>query len=162
MDPHGRSIYAQGVIALRPLRRDEFPAWAEAHRVEYQRGLRKFAGMSREAALTKAEHDVPAVLPHGLATADTWIWVVEDDGSRVGTVFLGIRGDDAWLYDITIDEAQRGRGYGRAAMLALEDEMRSLGHDSVTLNVWGGNTVARGLYSSLGYNELSLHMRKQL
>jgi GNAT superfamily N-acetyltransferase len=27
----------------------------------------------------------------------------------------------AWLYDITIDEEERGRGYGRAAMTALED-----------------------------------------
>ena len=66
------------------------------------------------------------------------------------------------MYDITIDEAERGRGFGRAAMLALEEELRDLGHESVALNVWGGNAVARGLYRSLGYVEESVHMRKQL
>lgn len=150
------------MIALRPLREDEYAAWDEAHRAEYERGLVEFAGLTAEAARAKVDHDVPAVLPDGLATADTWLWAVEDDGRKVGTVFLGLRGGEAWLYDITIEAGERGRGYGRAAMLALEDELRALGHESVALNVWGGNEVARGLYRSLGYAEQSVHMRKRL
>lgn len=150
------------MIALRPLREDEYGAWDEAHRAEYRRGLVDFAGMTPEAAGAKVDHDVPAVLPHGLATEGTRIWAVEADGRKVGTVFVGVRDGDAWLYDITIDAAERGRGYGRAAMLALEDELRALGHESVTLNVWGGNAVARGLYTSLGYIDQSVHMRKAL
>jgi GNAT superfamily N-acetyltransferase len=150
------------VIGLRPLREDEYTAWVEAHRAEYESGLVGFARMTPEAARAKAEHDVPAVLPDGLDTADTWIWAVEEDGRRVGSLFLGIRGGGAWLYDITIDPTERGRGLGRAAMLALEEEARRLGYDSVTLNVWGGNAVARSLYDSLGYVEDSVHMRKQL
>lgn len=150
------------MIRLRPLREDEYPAWHEAHRAEYERGLVAFARMTPEEARAKAGHDVPAVLPDGLDTADTWIWAVEEDGRRVGTVFLGVRGGGAFLYDITIDAAERGRGHGRAAMLALEDEVRRLGYDGVTLNVWGGNATARGLYDSLGYVELAVSMRKQL
>ena len=88
--------------------------------------------------------------------------IVEADGRRVGTVFLGRRGEDLWLYDITIDVGEREKGHGRAAMLALEEEVRLLGHESVALNVWGGNEVARGLYRSLGYVEESVHMRKRL
>ena len=150
------------MVALRLLREDEFAAWDAAHRAEYERGLIDFAGMSREAAGAKVARDIPAVLPDGLDTGGTWIWAVEDDGRKVGTVFLGLRDDDCWLYDITIEEGARGRGYGRAAMLALEDEVRALGHDGVTLNVWGGNAVARGLYRSLGYVEESVHMRKRV
>jgi ribosomal protein S18 acetylase RimI-like enzyme len=150
------------VIALRPLREDEYATWDAAHRAEYERGLVEFAGLAPEAARAKVDHDFPAVLPDGLATADTWIWAVEEDGRGVGTVFLGLRGGGAWLYDITIDAGERGRGYGRAAMLALEDEVRALDHESVGLNVWGGNEVARGLYRSLGYAEESVHMRKRI
>jgi ribosomal protein S18 acetylase RimI-like enzyme len=150
------------VVSLRPFREEEYPAWDDAHRAEYERGLVEFAGLSRDEARAKVAHDVPSVLPDGLATADTRFWVVEDDGRRVGTIFLGIRGGEAWLYDIVIDKAERGRGLGRAAMLALEDEVRALGHDSIGLNVWGGNAVARGLYRSLGYAERSVHMRKPL
>ena len=150
------------MIVLRPLREDEFSDWDDAHRREYARGLVEDAGLSREAAEAKVAHDVPAVLPDGLATEGTWIWAVEADGRRVGTVFLGLRGGGAWLYDITIDEPERGKGYGRAAMTALEDETRRLGHDTIALNVWGGNEVARGLYRSLGWAEESVHMRKRL
>jgi GNAT superfamily N-acetyltransferase len=150
------------VIALRPLREDEYSDWDAAHRAEYARGLIAHVGMPQAEAEAKVERDVAAVLPDGLATPGTRIWAVEDDGRRVGTVFVGIRDAGAWLYDITIDEAERGRGYGRAAMTALEGEVRALGHATIGLNVWGGNEVARGLYRSLGWVEESVHMRKRL
>ena len=150
------------MVTLRPLRDDEYEAWDAAHREEYERGLVEFAGMARNEARAKVAHDVDAVLPEGLATPEVWLWVIEADGRRVGTVWLGIRGAAPWLYDITVEPDERGRGYGRAAMLALEDEVRRLGHETVTLNVWGGNDVARGLYRSLGYVEESVHMRKRL
>ena len=147
-------------VSLRPMRDDEFSDWTVAHQREYVRGMVEYAGLSQDAAQAKAERDVAAVLPAGLATQGTRLWVVESDGRQVGTVFLGLRDGGAWLYDITIDERDRGRGYGRAAMTALEDVVRSLGFDGIGLNVWGGNAVARGLYLSLGYAEESVHMRK--
>jgi len=150
------------VIALRPLREDEYGAWDEAHRAEYERGLVEHVGMPRVQAQAKVERDVSHVLPDGLGTADTHIWAVEDDGRVVGSVFVGSRDGGAWLYDITIAEPERGKGYGRAAMTALEDELRALGHATIGLNVWGNNEVARGLYRSLGWAEESVHMRKQL
>lgn len=150
------------MIVLRPLREDEYGAWDAAHRAEYERGLVEHAGLPREQAAAKVDRDVPAVLPEGLATPSTWIWAVEADDRRVGTIFLGVRDGGAWLYDITIDEAERGRGHGRAAMTALEDEVRELGYETIGLNVWGGNDVARGLYRSLGWSEESVHMRKAI
>jgi GNAT superfamily N-acetyltransferase len=150
------------VIALRPLREDEYEAWDAAHRAEYGRGLVEHVGMPREQAEAKVERDVAHVLPEGLATANTWIWAVEDDGRVVGTVLVGLRDGGAWLYDITIAEGERGKGYGRAAMTALEGEVRTLGHGTIGLNVWGGNDVARGLYRSLGWAEESVHMRRKL
>jgi len=150
------------VIALRPLREDEYDAWDAAHRAEYGRGLVEHVGLPREHAEAKVERDLAHVLPEGLATANTWIWAVEDDRRVVGTVFVGIRDGGAWLYDITIAESERGKGYGRAAMTALENEVRTLGHDMIGLNVWGGNDVARGLYRSLDWAEESVYMRKKL
>jgi ribosomal protein S18 acetylase RimI-like enzyme len=149
-------------VTLRPLREDEFEGWSEAHARGYAEGMVAFADLSREEAEAKAARDVAAVFPQGLATEGIRLWVVEDQGRALGTVFLGVRDGGAWLYDITIDEAERGRGYGRAAMLVLEDEVRGLGFDALGLNVWGGNEVARGLYRSLGFREVSVGMKKQL
>lgn len=122
------------MIGLRPLREDEYADWDHAHRAQYALGLVQHAGLSRDEAEAKVARDIP---------------VVRRDG-------------EAWLYDITIDESERGRGYGRGAMVALEDEARALGHERIALNVWGGNDVARGLYRSLGWAEDSVHMRKRL
>jgi len=150
------------VIVLRRLREDEYEAWDAAHRAEYGRGLVEHVGMPREQAQAKVERDVAHVLPDGLATASTHIWAVEEEGRVVGTVFVGVRDGGAWLYDITIAADERGKGYGRAAMTALEDEVRALGYDTIGLNVWGGNDVARGLYRLLGWVEESVHMRRKL
>lgn len=150
------------MIGLRRLRDEEFPAWAAAHRAEYLRGLVEHVGMARADAEAKVARDVSSVLPEGLDTPDTWIWAVEEDGRRVGSLFVGLRAGEAWLYDITIEEPERGKGYGRAAMTLLEDELRALGHRTVGLNVWGDNSVARSLYRSLGWDEEAVHMRKRL
>jgi ribosomal protein S18 acetylase RimI-like enzyme len=150
-------------VTLRPLREDEFDDWADAHTRRYADGMVEHAGLEREAAERKAASDVASVLPDGIATEGTWFWAIEGEQHRiVGSVFLGVRQGDAWLYDIVVDEAERGRGVGRAAMLALEQEVRVLGYTSVGLNVWGGNDVARSLYRSLGYTERSVGMVKQL
>ena len=150
-------------VTFRPMQEDEFEAWATHHRRGYAEGMISFAGMARKDAEAKAARDVAAVLPQGIATESTDLWVVEDErGRSVGSVFLGMRSGGPWLYDITIDEAERGRGYGRAAMLALEDEVRTLGFGDLALNVWGGNEVARSLYRSFGYAEISVELKKVL
>jgi ribosomal protein S18 acetylase RimI-like enzyme len=66
------------------------------------------------------------------------------------------------LYEIELDEHVRGRGLGREAMVAFEERARELGARNITLNVFGGNEVARSLYRSLGYVEQSVHMSKRL
>ena len=47
-------------------------------------------------------------------------------------------------------------------MLAAEDFVRAQGASSLSLNVFGNNTVARRLYESLGYQALAIAMRKNL
>ena len=92
--------------------------------------------------------------------------IVEADGEAVGHVWFAesSRNDRRTIFvnDVEIDEAQRGRGLGRAAMGLVEDEARARGIDRVELNVFGGNTAARSLYRSLGYDEVAVGMRKLL
>ena len=89
------------------------------------------------------------------------------DGQSVGWLWLALQSPRAeagvgFIYDITIDEALRGRGYGRTAMQLAEDEARRHGLHALALNVFGQNAIARALYSSLGYAETSVQMRKEL
>ena len=125
-------------------------------------------GFSEEDAVVKAERDFKRFLPDGLDSEGHYLWAIEASGGEVvGHLWLGDReapdeGHRGFVFEIEIDEACRGRGYGRAAMLLLEDEVRALGLDRIELNVFGGNEVARGLYRSLGYEERAVMMGKKL
>jgi ribosomal protein S18 acetylase RimI-like enzyme len=79
------------------------------------------------------------------------VWVGRAPGKRAGW----------WIYDIEVVPDQRGHGYGRALLGAAEGEAQRHGGDSIGLNVFGGNNVARGLYESSGYQVSAIQMRKR-
>jgi ribosomal protein S18 acetylase RimI-like enzyme len=104
--------------------------------------------------------------PDGPIAAGHLLFDIMIDEVVGGHVWLAPpEGDDAtaWLlWDIEVESAQRGRGAGRATMQALEDEVRRRGGCEIVLSVFGWNTVARHLYEALGYDVVSLRMRKLL
>jgi ribosomal protein S18 acetylase RimI-like enzyme len=150
-------------VFLREVRDDEFPVWLETGRRSYVRDLVHNAGMTLSEAEEKATRDHSAVFPEGRPTADQHLFVIEDEGgSPIGRLFFALRPTGVWLYEIELDEAARGRGLGREAMLEFETRARDLGAEKLGLNVFGGNEVARSLYRSLGYVEESVQMGKRL
>jgi len=153
-------------VTLRSLRADEFPAFLERAIAEYARDMIENGDVAERAARLKSEADHAALLPNGLATPGVAVLAVEADDENVGRVVLGERTEHglsyAFLYDIEIGEAHRGRGLGRRAMELIEDEARARGHKRIVLNVFGGNDVARRLYRSLGYRETAVTMAKDL
>lgn len=88
--------------------------------------------------------------------------VIRPDGGVVGVVLFGHQADRRryYIWDIVIDRVCRGRGYGRAAMEAIEEHGRARGVEVIELNVFARNTVARQLYDSLGYAEAGVRMIK--
>jgi RimJ/RimL family protein N-acetyltransferase len=148
---------------LRELRDDEFPRWLEAARRFYVNDLERHAGMPRADAEEKADRDYGAVFPDGSPGEGQHLFTIEDEQEDpIGRLFFAERPSGVWLYEIELDEVVRGRGLGREAMLAFESLARELGAEKVTLNVFGGNEVARSLYRSLGYVEESVQMGKRL
>jgi len=124
------------------------------------------AALPPERARSKAVDDVERLFPGGEPSPDQLVFVIEADGEPVGNLWLADRDDSfqraVFVYDICVDESQRGKSYGRAAMVFAEEEARRRGHDRVALNVFGGNEVARSLYRSLGYDENAVSMSKKL
>jgi len=108
-----------------------------------------------------------SLLPDGRATPGHEVRsIVADTGEVVGVLWFAPgdhpSGTVAFIYDIEIDAAFRGRGYGRAAMAALEPLVRSLGYDTIALHVFGDNDVARNLYRTSGFRETDVTMQKDL
>jgi ribosomal protein S18 acetylase RimI-like enzyme len=119
-----------------------------------------------ETARAKAAADTDRLFPNDLPSDEQFVFVIESEGRRAGEIWFAVRDDDfgrvVWVYAVEIDEALRGHGLGRAAMQFVEDEARKRGVPRVALNVMGGNDVARGLYRSLGYDEIAVAMGKDI
>lgn len=146
---------------------EEYAGWSAAVFDAYVDEIVASGSMSRAAAEEKGRREDAELLPDGLATPGQLIFRVEVDGQPVGWLWLALRNPRAEdgvgiVYDVSIDEALRGRGYGRAAMRLAEEEARRNGLHALALNVFGQNAIARALYSSLGYRETSVQMRKEL
>src|SRR5262245_26403635 len=81
------------------------------------------------------------------------------DAARVGWVwlsppppFLGPGHERArWISQLTVEELQRGQGWGRAILDAVEQYERTHGSQAIWLRVFDWNTVALRLYQSHGY-----------
>ena len=67
-----------------------------------------------------------------------------------------------FIFDISLEEAQRGKGYGRQVMLALEEIAKGMGLETLALHVFAHNTPAMKLYEKLGYEVVSQNMMKKL
>jgi ribosomal protein S18 acetylase RimI-like enzyme len=120
--------------------------------------------MSLEDATAKAAHDFATTLSQGVATAGHSLSFITDGatGTPIGRLWLGERPPVLFVYAVWLDEAVRGRGLGRQAMLLVEQEARRRGLARIELNVFAGNERARRLYRSLGYGEVAVYMSKPL
>ncbi|HEY8237891.1 MAG TPA: GNAT family N-acetyltransferase [Candidatus Limnocylindrales bacterium] len=153
-------------LELRPLRDEEYDDFSAQTTASYAQEISELGDTPLDVARRRAHESMREILPDGLATPGHWISVLELDGQRVGLLWLATRTIDErqvmFIYDVEIDEAYRGRGLGRKAMLLAERETLAQGLHRIELNVFGGNAVARKLYLSLGYVERAVHMAKDL
>jgi GNAT superfamily N-acetyltransferase len=151
-------------VTLQPMTVDELAAFQAVQLEGYITQRVEFGGEDRAAATEIAGEQHSRFFPGGVPAEGHHLFTGRDaDGGRVGLLWLFRRSDTAvWIYDVEVDPPMRGRGFGRALMLAAHGWAESQGATVVELNVFGGNTVARGLYSSLGYAENSVHMTKNL
>ncbi len=124
------------------------------------------AGMSNEEADENVERNRTHLMDGFRPSSGQHILDVISDSVPVGTLWLGHQpgqGPSEWfIYYIVIDEAFRGTGLGRAAMLAAEEFAKSKSGTRLALNVLWRNTIARQLYESLDYEAMSVSMFKDL
>jgi ribosomal protein S18 acetylase RimI-like enzyme len=153
-------------VELRPLRPDEFEGWFAGWSAWYAHDLEEHGGLEADAAGEKSARDMAGAFPDGFGSPGNVLLAIQLEGERVGAIWFAPRHErgrtHAFLYSIAIDGERRGQGLGRAAMVALEDDVRERGLDRIELNVFGGNAVARGLYGSLGFAESFVSMGKDL
>ncbi|MFF9196217.1 GNAT family N-acetyltransferase [Streptomyces sp. NPDC014779] len=153
-------------FAHRPATEEEFAAWSA-------RSMARFAqswverGVPEELARAKAEDGRRRFLPQGLATPGVTVAVSTRDGEVTGYLWTGGMQPAAgprqsFVFEVEVEEGQRGRGYGRGLMLLAERVALAAGERLLGLHVFTGNTPAVRLYESLGYRTTHVNSYKEL
>jgi ribosomal protein S18 acetylase RimI-like enzyme len=152
-------------VTLHPMTEAEYAGLRAFLDEDYAREIARVMDLSPEDARAAAAKQTNDLLKNGLATEGHYLWkLVSDQDGAVGDLwtFVDPGKRRAFIYFIGIDERYRGKGYAKAAMLALEAEVMPKGADPIDLNVFGGNTTAIRLYEGLGYQPTAINMRKTL
>ena len=85
------------------------------------------------------------------------VWMVEDNGAPAGYLVLTygfsleFLGRDAFVDEVYLRPAYRGRGWGREALRTLEKAARMAGVKAIHLEAMRGNERARRVYRRLGF-----------
>ena len=112
------------------------------------------AGADRADVESRAAAVNATVLRDGRLNPDHHVGRILAGSDVVGHLWISRDDADAWyVWDVAVDEAHRGLGYGRAAMGLTSDMARADGAAVIGLSVEASNDVARRLYRSMGYTE---------
>ena len=155
------------MVVFVPMDQSSFARWREVSVRDYAAD-RVIAGYDDEGrSVENAEKQLKVILPDGLKTRGHFLCSISDrqTAQRVGIIWYGetpTREDTIFIYDIHIDEGLRGRGYGKAALMLVEEKAKELGKTKIALQVFGHNDRARRLYEELGYKTTSTMMAKDL
>jgi ribosomal protein S18 acetylase RimI-like enzyme len=152
-------------VTLQPMPPEGIGGWLEQSKADHIAD-RVDVGEDPETARRITEAMGHSLFPGGVPAAGQFVFVVAEDAVPVGSLWIGVGTDGPpdvwWIWAIEIDAASRGHGLGRRTVKLAEEFARSAGATKLDLNVFGNNTVARGLYESLGYRTSTIHMSKLL
>ena len=156
------------MVRLVPMSEAEFQAYL-AHAIpDYAQEHVTAGNWHPSEAMQKAEKAFHQLLPEGLASKNQFLFSIEDEGlgSKVGLIWFAVQDTgphpSAFIYDFLIFDDFRRRGYGTQALSAVEDKVRELGLDTISLHVFGHNKAARGLYEKMGYEITHINMSKKI
>lgn len=153
------------MVTFRPMTDDEYIAYDEYLWEDYAQVRARNAHHSIEEERADVAKQRASLLPNGLHTPQHFFWqVIDATEGIVGHLWVHV--DDtthrAFIYDIEMAPAFRGRGYGQQTLTELDRQLKPLGVTAIALNVFGDNDTAMRLYQRSGYRVVATSMQKEL
>jgi ribosomal protein S18 acetylase RimI-like enzyme len=152
------------MVALVEMTQEELNEYLEHAIQRLADELMQTNAWSAEQSLAAAVHSFNTALPgRVVGSANQFLRTIVADEQKVGVLWYGLHRDrEAFVWDLFIHPIWRNQGLAKSAMLAMEQELRTMQVTRITLNVFAHNSVATRLYSTMGYRALAIRMAKEL
>ena len=155
------------MVRLVPMSEVDFQEWRVASIENYAQEHVKAGNWDPAEAPKRAAKEFQQILPQGLSSKKQHLYSVEDSetGSKVGMIWFGLREEvspRAFIYDFRVYEEYQRRGFGLQTLQALEEKVRELGVETISLHVFGHNHPAIALYKKAEYEVTDMIMSKTL
>lgn len=156
------------MVRLVPMTENEFQIFRKYSIESYAQAHINAGNWDSSDALEKAEKEFLQLLPNGVATNKQHLLTIEDGqtGMKVGIIWFAEKQQashpSAFIYDFLIYEEHRNKGYGKQTLTALEEKVKELGVETISLHVFGHNKIATALYQKAGYEITDIHMAKKV
>ena len=149
------------MVRLEPIQQEDFDRFLERGIREYAEDHVRNGNWPAEGSIERSRKEFERLLPDGIHSKDQYLWSIVDEASNnIGVLWVQIKEGKAFIFDFIIDEAFRGKGYGKQALAAMDEKLKSIDVQSVALHVFGDNVVAQELYKKMGFEITGIHMRK--
>ena len=152
------------MITLRPLKSEEFAAFAAYFVPDYAAEIVANFGTPLADALAQAAQDLANDLPQGADTPGEILMCIVLRENVIGYLFYAIdpATQSAFIKDFHVLPPYQSQGYGTAAIAALIALLKPQGITQLRLRVAAKNAAAHRLYSKLGFFPTGINMAKTL
>ena len=151
------------MITLEPIQQEDFDRMIDTEIRGYAAGHVRNGNWPAEGALERSKKEFDALLPDGIHSKDQYLWsILDEENNKIGVLWVQVKDQKAFIYDFVVDESFRGKGFGKQALLAIDEKLKSMNVESVGLHVFGDNITAQELYKKMGYQITGIHMKREL
>jgi ribosomal protein S18 acetylase RimI-like enzyme len=151
------------MVKLMPMEQEDFESFLEHGIREYADDHVRNGNWPAKGALERSKKEFEHYLPNGIHSKDQYLYsIIDESGNKIGLLWVQVKDQKAFIFDFVIDEALRGKGYGKQALMALDEKLKSMNAESVGLHVFGDNGIAQELYKKMGFQITDINMRKTL
>lgn len=151
------------MVKLELMLKEDFDRFLETEIREYAADHVRNGNWPAEGSLERSRKEFEELLPDGVQTKDQYVWsIIDDANTNIGALWVQVKERKAFIFDFVVDETFRGKGFGKQALAAMDEKLRSMGVESVGLHVFGDNVNAQELYKKMGFEITGMHMRKVL
>jgi ribosomal protein S18 acetylase RimI-like enzyme len=150
-------------VKLEPIQQEDFERFLKQEIQSYAADHVRNGNWSPEGALERSRIEFEHYLPDGIHSKDQYLYsIINEANEKIGVLWVQVKDQKAFIFDFVIDEAFRGKGYGKQALAAMDEKLKSMNVASVALHVFGDNIVAQELYKKAGFQITDIQMKKSL